>query len=428
MVNKINFIYNKNDNFHIFIYVAAGSIYESDKNRGISHLLEHMVLKHTKKYNEIQLLKNITTLGGTYNAVTDKDTTFYYIMTNNDNYKEASDILYSVLSEPLFLQHELDIEKKIVLEEIVRRYDNGSQLNDLAYLTILAKDNKYAYPIEGYIKILNSITIADLTDYYKKHYADYLVNVNCDIKNKNVVEKYILHKFGPNKIINFKNIGMLYGSLSFNNLVFVIKRNYKQYTTNLIFPSFPRSMIKENIILTFMQYFLSSSGLYSILMYQLRSKRGLIYNISSMNETYRYLGIFRFVISTSDKNTYQIINIVLDILYKLSLNGLIKKVLDYYKKGFLNNQKYAFTNTEFVTALKGESLFYDSDIKYDDYIKTIKEITNDDIKEISRKIFDFSKMGILTYGNYHNIKSTNSKIIDLVSTYTNIINKKFYSM
>lgn len=426
MVNKINFLYNKNNNFHIFIYVPAGSIYESDKNRGISHLLEHMVLKHTKKYNEIQLLKNITVLGGAYNAVTDKDVTFYYIMTNNDNYKQASDILHSVLCEPVFLQHELDIERKVVLEEIGKRGDNDSQLMNLSYLTILAKDNKYAYPIEGYEKTLNSITISDLTDYYKKHYSDYLVTVNCDIKYKTNIEKYVLHKFGPNKNINFTNIGMLYGSLSFNNLLFVIKRNYKQYTTHMIFPSFPRSMIKENILLTFIKYFLSSSGLYSILMFQLRSKRGLIYSISSMNETYRYLGIFRFVISTSDSNTDQIINIVLDILYKLSINGLSKKVLDYYKKGFLNEQKYAFTNTEFTTALKGESLFYDSDISYNDYIQIIKGITNEDIKDITKKIFDFSKMGILTYGDYSSIKAINNKIIDLVDTYTNIKNKKIY--
>jgi predicted Zn-dependent peptidase len=425
MVKTINFIYNNNNNFHIIIYVPAGSIYETDKNRGISHLLEHMVLKHTKKYNELQLLKNITELGGEYNAVTDKDVTFYYIMTTNDNYKQATDILHSVLCEPIFFQNELDIERKVVLEEISRRNDSDSDLMNLSYSTILANDNKYAYLIEGCEETLNNVTVKDLKDYYKKHYSDYIVSINCDEKHKSKIEKYILDKFGPIKNINFTNIGMLYGSLSFNNLLFVVKRNYKQYNTHLVFPSFPRSMIKENIILAFMKYCLCSSGLYSILMFELRSKRGLIYGISSLNETYRYLGIFRFIISTSDKDTVKIITIILDILYKLSLNGLTKKKLDYYKNGFINQQKYAFTDTEFISSLIGESLFYESKIDCDDYIKITNEITNDDIKEISKNIFNFSKMGILTYGKYKNIKSIDTEIKDLVTTYINM-NKKFY--
>jgi predicted Zn-dependent peptidase len=155
-------------------------------------------------------------------------------------------------------------------------------------------------------------------------------------------------------------------------------------------------------------------------MYQLRTKRGLIYSISSMNEVYRYLGILRFAISTSDKNTDQIINIVLDILHKISSNGLDKNTLNYYRKGFLNEQKYAFTNTEFITSLKGEQLFYDSDVEYQDYINIIKSITNDDIKNISKQVFNFNKVGILTYGKYTNLKSMESKIIDLVDTYINI--------
>jgi predicted Zn-dependent peptidase len=420
MVKKIEFIYNKNNNFHIIIYIPAGSIYESDENRGISHMLEHMVFKHTKQYNELGLLKEITSLGGSYNAVTDRDTTFYYIMTNSDNYKKSCDILHTIICEPIFNSHELEVERKVVLEEINKRQDNDSDLFNLSYLTILKSDNKYAYPIEGYAKTLNNLTVKDLIKYYKEHYSEFNIIINCDYKIKDDVEKYVFHKFGPNKDVNFTNIGLIYGNLSFESRLFVIKKNYSQFTTHLLFPSFPRSMIKEKTILTFIRYFLSASGLYSILMSELRTKRGLIYGISSINEVYRYLGIYRIAISTSDKNTELIINIVLDILQKLKSNGLDKKKLNYYKKSFLNEQKYAFTNTEFVTALKGEQLFYDCDIEYSSYSNIIKNITNDDIKNISKMVFDFNKIGILTYGDYKNLKTIKSQIINLVDTYINL--------
>lgn len=417
---KLNFIYNTRGVFHLFIYVPAGSIYESEKLRGISHLLEHMVLKHTKDFTEKKLLEEITSLGGSYNAVTDRDATFYYIMTHNDNYKKAIDILHSVICEPIFKKYELDMERKVVLEELNKRDDTDSNLYDLSYLSILEPDNKYTSSVGGCEKTLNNITIDDLTNYFNLHYKDFSVFINCDIKYKKKVEKYTIHKFGKNKTYNFNDISLMYNNLSYRSMLFVISKNYTQYSTYILFPSFPRSMIKENTILNFIKYCLVSSGLNSILTFQLRSKRGLIYSIHSQNETYRYLGLIRFSILTSDKKTEHILSIIFDILYQIKTIGITEKLMNYFKKGYLNEQKYALTNEEYKTISHSEALFYGSNLSDEDYIQSIKNITVDDIKNISTTIFDFSKIGILTYGVYHNKKSMKTKIVNLIDTYNSM--------
>lgn len=418
MVNRINFIYNKKKVFHIFAYALAGSIYEDDKYRGISHLLEHMVLKHTKKYTEKELLSQITTLGGSYNAVTDRDVTFYYILTHMDNFKKSVDIVHSVMNEPIFQKYEFDLERKVVFEEISRRLDNDGNLYNLSYLSILGINNIYAQPVEGNRKTLNNVTVDDLTNYFKERYKNIMIFVNCDIHSKDEVEKYLFHKFGNNKPLqNFNEIPIIYKGLDFASRIIVVPKKYGQYTTHIMFPSFPRSMIKENIILNFIKYCLSSSGLYSILMFQLRAKRGLIYSISSINETYRYLGLLRIVIQTSDKDTCHILSIVLNILQKLKNNGLSDKLIKYYKIGYLNEQKYAFTSDEFNTIFHSEGLFYGCDISMDDYLQSIKSISADDIKEIASKILDFNKIGIFTYGNYKQANSIEKSIKDMVDSY-----------
>lgn len=417
-VNKVNIITNHKGLFHIYVYVPAGSIYEEERVRGISHLLEHMVLKHTKKYTEKQLLSEITSLGGSYNAVTDRDVTFYYIMSHIDNYKKCVDLLHSAIVEPVFTEQELNMERKVVLEEIRRRQDNDAELFNVSYLTILSPDNKYAKPIEGYEKTLNSVTVDDLYAYWKKCYQNVMVMVNCDSIKKREAEKYLMSKFGPQRPIENDEIRDMFGSIGYRSSLIVLPREYSQYSVHLLFPAFPRAMVRENTILNFIRYCLVSAGLYSILMYELRSKRGLVYSISSMNETYRYIGIMRIALSTSNHRIDHIMALVIDVLTDLQEKGLPKKTLDYFQRGYINEQKYALTSDEFKTMLYGESLFYGNTPMTDkEYIAMIRGITNDDIKDIANKIFDYKKIGVLAYGNFRHRQQVQRKLAEMIESY-----------
>lgn len=422
MPHKINFIKNNKGLFHIFVHVPAGSIYEPDNVRGISHLLEHMLLKHTKKYTEKKLLSEITSLGGNYNAVTDRDVTFYYIMTHVDNYRKCVDIMHSVMVEPVFTEYELIMERKVVIEELKRREDSDSDLYNLSYLTILSPNNKYAMPVEGYEKTLMNVTVKDLTEYHKKHYRDYMVFVNCDYKSFTAAEKYVNEKFGANKTIELNEISIMHGSMGYQSSMFVLHRSYKQYSMNMMFPSYPRSMTRENTILNFIKYCLVSAGLYSILAYQLRARRGLIYSISAMNETYRFIGTFRINVSTSTPNTEYIIGLIIESLLKVRKYGFPPNILKYFRKGFINEQKYALTNDDFRSILYSEGLFYGVEPNEDEYIDMINGITNEDIKTVASNVFDLEKMGILTFGNYKNESAVRKQIAEVVNTY-NIISE-----
>ena len=67
-LQKINIITNTTNMFNIFIYVPAGSIYEKKGIFGISHLLEHMLMKRTKQFSSVELPKELTYIGGISNA------------------------------------------------------------------------------------------------------------------------------------------------------------------------------------------------------------------------------------------------------------------------------------------------------------------------------------------------------------------------
>lgn len=66
------------------IFVKSGSAFESDSERGLSHFVEHMVFKGTKKRSYFDIAKEIDRLGGIINAFTSKEYTFFYIKALND--------------------------------------------------------------------------------------------------------------------------------------------------------------------------------------------------------------------------------------------------------------------------------------------------------------------------------------------------------
>lgn len=423
-IKQVNIITNTINLFNIYIYVPAGSIYEKDKIRGISHLLEHMLMKRTKHYTNKHLSSEITKIGGISNAGTSKDVTYYYIKTHIDNYKIAIKIMSDIIHSPSFLNEELTTEKKIVLEEFAQNKDDIDAILDIeSTKNVLGNKNEYSYPIIGTQKDIQNITIQDLKTYIKQHYSNYMVLVNCDKKYLQEVTKYMYMHFSKDtfhlpderylKYINHVNTS---GEIYCKN-----NSDYSQYKTILSFMTYPVTDIKNIIIFNFIKYILTSSGFNSILFSEIREKRGLVYGISSYNEDNRYNGIYKITFSSTNPNTPYIISIILSCLQNLITKGLSENKINYYKKSFLNRTKYIFSNEDVKEMWYGNLLFYNIPITYEEYLNKIKSIKNIDIMKISREIFNFKHMGVATHGKY-----TNNTIIkdihEIKDTYYSLLN------
>lgn len=385
---------NNKDVFHIKIYVAAGSIYEDPAVAGISHVLEHMMLKRCKKFNEEKLLKALAVIGGIYNATTSNDVTVYYANTHIDNYKHLLHIFHQCIMTPVFKPDELEIEKKIVLQEISGFYDNGGTLYNEVRKCILHSKNPYAALVEGSAETIKRITVNDLTKYYKERYSSMSIIVNCPARVKSTIQR-IIPKLFPIKYLTCDSPEIVLNSQRFSPSIKVIKKDgLHQSSIKFIFVSFAKSQIRENTIFGFIRFALVSSGLYSILMYELRLKHGLIYSIESENECFRYMGLFKISISSSSGKSKLIIKKTKAILDKICKYGLSDTLLNFYKKSYINMMKYLFTDDEFLTKMYGEHRFYGlTDMSHTAVFDIITSITNKDVTQIATQVF--SKYGQL---------------------------------
>src|ERR1700692_3289140 len=106
------------------IWADVGSAAESREQRGVSHLVEHMVFKGTERRAAREIAETMDAVGGNLNAFTDKETTCYYAKVIDHHVPLAIDVLGDMFLHSVFDPTELAKEQKVVLEEI-RMYDDA---------------------------------------------------------------------------------------------------------------------------------------------------------------------------------------------------------------------------------------------------------------------------------------------------------------
>jgi len=408
MVKKVNFIYNDEGLFILQVHIPSGSIYEHHSKRninGVSHFLEHMLFKHTENYSGKEILEAFTKLGGYYNASTDKDETIFYVRTLAENFELATNLIYDIVRKPVFKANELVQERKVTLEEMASSKDD---LEDSIYehgnKTLLCPKNVYYSPVIGTKSHLENLNVGAVLRYYKHRFQDYVVLVNCDTRYKRQVKNLCYEKFGQAQKVNFNERDVEKASKClvkdpWKRIRIVVSDTY-QFNTQLVFKGFKFGKQSENIQMKFIKYCLTGAGLYSLLYYELREKRGLVYNVTLSNEAFRYVGLVKISFGTSNKDTVGIVNVVKDVLGDLKKNGLSKEKLTFFKESYVNNIKYKFIDQETRTTWYGEHLFYGCNTNETKYIDAIERISNDDLKAICNKVFDFSNMGFMSMGPY----------------------------
>lgn len=419
---RFNFVFNKSGIFHIYMYVNAGSIYETDANNGISHLLEHMMFKNKGKYSQ-NMSKSLSFIGGRYNAVTMNDVTYYFIKTNMDNYEKAIGLMSQFLSFPSFTTKELENEKKIVYEEIMQYFQNFDwRVSRLTIDSVISQDNPYFADVGGSVQNLFNISKTNIREYFKSQYGKVMFLVNCDIKYKDAVKSLCEARLGKNIPVSMYDENILSKAESYDPKVILLRYAIPQNIIKLNFVAFPAHNIKDNIVLELIAYMLTRIGLYSLLNYELREKKALVYTVTSYVSSFKYMGVYNVNITTSHKNIHDIIEMALKIIFKLTRGTLDNKLFMYYKKSFKNSMALSLSNQDYLSEWMGMSYYYESACQPHEYIDMIQSITLKDIKDVACKVFDVAKMGIVVIGDFKNIKRVETSIAQLV----NKMSKKYH--
>jgi len=173
-------------------FVGAGGRYENMKTEyGVSHFIEHLLFKGThKRPSAKQISEEIDSVGGYINAYTMEDHTSFYIKLPKNYFGLAFNVLSDVLTDPLFEQAEIDLERGIVLEEMkVFQDDPGRLVFDLTG-DLLWPNSTLRTNVIGTEQIISSMSRDTIKNYFENLYTmdNIVISVAGNITHKQVVD------------------------------------------------------------------------------------------------------------------------------------------------------------------------------------------------------------------------------------------------
>ena len=153
------------------IWVNTGSAEESLVDNGISHFIEHMVFKGTKKRNSLQISEDIENVGGSTNAYTSRHFTCFYAKMLKNDLELATDVICDFITSPLFDENEMIKEKEVVVQEIKQSLDTPDDLVFDYFQEACFPNQATGRTILGPIDTVRGFTKDRMLEYMKNHYT-----------------------------------------------------------------------------------------------------------------------------------------------------------------------------------------------------------------------------------------------------------------
>lgn len=152
------------------VWVASGARHETEREHGISHLLEHMAFKGTARRTAAEIAEEIEQVGGDLNAATSLDTTYYYARVLKDDVGVALDLIADILQNPRYANDDLERERDVIIQEIASTRDSPEDMVFDLVQDAAFSDQPLGRPILGTVESVSSFTPADLRAFLDGRY------------------------------------------------------------------------------------------------------------------------------------------------------------------------------------------------------------------------------------------------------------------
>lgn len=155
----------------IGLWVKVGGRHEPARLNGVSHFIEHLLFKGTRRRTARQISEAIEGRGGYLDAYTQEELTCFYARVTEQHTDEVFAVLADMLLHPTFSPRDIAREREVILEEIAMYRDQPSQLVDELLMTALWPDHALGRPLTGTEESLSGMTRTAISGFKSSHYV-----------------------------------------------------------------------------------------------------------------------------------------------------------------------------------------------------------------------------------------------------------------
>jgi len=379
----------------IGLWVGAGSSHEEHAQRGISHCIEHMLFKGTRTRSDRQIAEDMDSIGGHMNAFTDKETTCYHVRVVDEHAKFSLELLADMFLNSTFDPAELRKEQQVILEEIRMYDDSPEEMSHDLFIRSVWADSPLGEPTIGYAETVNALTRESILAYLAKAYspANVVVAAAGNVQHDEFVERVrgllggmpagpsgpqtAPPEFRPSTVIKQKDceqVNVLVGAEG------VSARDDRRYAFSVL----------DTIL---------GGGMASRLFHEIRSKRGLAYNIYSAHQSYRAGGLMTIAAGTGPKTAAEVVTIIRDELAIMASQGVsddeLRRAKEHLKGGLILSLESTSTR---MLRLGHSELNIGRNIPPAEAVANIEAVTKQQVDEIARHAFAPARTALTVLG------------------------------
>ncbi|MBI5742374.1 MAG: insulinase family protein [Candidatus Niyogibacteria bacterium] len=397
LVNGLKIITSEDKNSDIVtlaIWVRAGSRYEEQDELGYAHLLEHMLLKGTKSKPSFFDISLITDRAGAYsNASTNAEIIKVVIQVAKEHWEKMFSLLADIIINLDLQEHILENEKKVVIQESKRFYDNNERHLWLETVAKVFEGHPLSNHPLGTEECILSATPARLYEYYRRYFRpNRMVLMVCGAVGQAEVVASAEKEFGA----------MDRGADALEHLVepsgtqgsaFKLVPGLQTYL-NFSFRGQVGSH-KDSLILNLLANYLGYKHT-SLLYQKLRHALGLVYSISAYAVFFRDATLF--YIATSSTTPKEVIPAVIDLLENLE-GHLTPQLLEEYKEQYINILKRLFNNPiDEIESLGNYWNIYNRMISLSEIENEVKNINYREVMEVKNRYLTKTNLSLIGLG------------------------------
>ncbi len=367
----------------IGVWVATGSRKETPRVNGITHFIEHLLFKGTKKRTALDIAKEIESVGGVLNAFTSREYTCFYAKVINKDLPRAIDLLSDIFMNSLFDPVEIDRERMVVLQEIKMIQDTPDDLIHDVFAGCFWKDHPLGRPVVGDMKTISSLRRRDILSYFRRHYRSNTVFITA------------AGGLGHRKLI--KLLDATFGTIARgvskdgsqrpvpSSGVKLIHRDLEQVHLCIGVPVPPQPAPERYAL--YLLHTVLGGGMSSRLFQEIREKRGLAYSVYTYLSLCKDAGSLVAYAGTSEKDFSEVVEVILrefERLAKSLTREELKNAKEQMKGGMLLGLE---TSDSRMTKLARDVLYFGRIIPLKEIVKSIDSVRLDEARELASRIF-----------------------------------------
>lgn len=383
------------------VLVGAGSRYEHQSIRGISHFLEHMFFKGAKKYTKAaEVSAAIDSVGGEFNAFTGKEYAGYYVKVAEKNKNIALDVLSDMMLHSTFKQKEIDKERGVIIEEYNMYQDTPMYQTGWNFEYLMFGDQPLGWDQIGTKEVIMGVDHKDFVDYKNKLYTpdNTIIVVAGKVDHEQVaadVEQYFDFS-SRKKAYDFDALTEYKGDNS------VMLTNKKTEQVHLVLGVRAYAAEHKDHFAVKLLSIILGGNMSSRMFLNVREAKGLSYYIQTTTDDYLDAGLISTRAGVDTSRVDEAISLIRDEYIKIASTDPVSEKELHKSKEYLKGKIILnFEDSEEVAHFYGKQmLLYKKTKSIDQVFKAVDAVSVDDIARIAKELFVPERMKLVVIGPY----------------------------